>query len=386
MTDPTVHESTLALAKDLLSRRSLTPDDGGCVEVLAARLRALGFVCERMDRNGVSNLWARRGVVAPLVCFAGHVDVVPSGPVEQWTSDPFTPTEREGDLFARGAVDMKGPLAAATTAIERVVTRHRDHAGSIALLLTSDEEGAAVDGTVVVVDALKARGEVIDQCLVVESTSTERLGDGIRNGRRGSLNGALTVRGQQCHIAYPHLGRNPVHLAAPALAELAATQWDTGNEYFPPTSFQISNIHAGTGANNVIPGAMNVLFNFRFAPVSTVDALKSRVVEILDRHNLDYALEWSVSGLPFLTPRGPLVAVVSEAIRSVTGMSPELSTGGGTSDARFIAAIAREVLEFGPVNESMHKVNEHIRIADLEPLSRIYEHTLERLLGLAPLP
>jgi len=384
--DMGIHDATLALAKDLLSRRSLTPDDGGCVEMLSARLKALGFSCERMDRNGVINLWARRGRSSPLVCFAGHVDVVPAGPVEQWVSDPFTPTERDGKLFARGATDMKGPLAAAVTAVERVAARCPEHPGSIALLITSDEEGAAVDGTVAVVDALKARGEFIDQCLVVESTSIERLGDGIKNGRRGSLNGTLTVRGLQSHIAYPQLGRNPIHLAAPALHELVSEQWDAGNEYFPPTSFQISNIHAGTGANNVVPGAMSVLFNFRFAPVSTADTLKARVVEILDRHRLDYAIEWSVSGLPFLTPSGPLVAVVSDAIRAVTGVAPELSTGGGTSDARFIATVAREVLEFGPLNHSMHQVNEHIRIADLEPLSRIYEHTLEQLLGLSPRP
>jgi succinyl-diaminopimelate desuccinylase len=378
-----IQDATLALARDLLSRRSLTPDDGGCVEMLAARLRALGFACERMDRGGVVNLWARRGTSPPLVCVAGHVDVVPTGPLEQWVSDPFTPTERDGLLFARGATDMKGPLAAAVTAIERVVTSQPDHHGSIALLITSDEEGAAVDGTVAVVETLKARGESIDQCLVVESTSIERLGDGIKNGRRGSLNGTLTVRGLQSHIAYPHVGRNPIHLAAPALAELVAAQWDAGNEYFPPTSFQISNIHAGTGANNVVPGSMQVVFNFRFAPVSTVESLESRVSDALDRHRLDYEIEWSVSGLPFLTPRGALVTVVSDAIRSVTGVSPELSTGGGTSDARFIATIAREVLEFGPLNQSMHQVNEHIRVADLEPLSRIYEQTLERLLGLS---
>lgn len=382
--DTGIHHTTLALARDLLSRRSLTPDDGGCIEMLSARLKASGFTCERMDRNGVINLWARRGTSCPLVCFAGHVDVVPTGPLEQWASDPFTPTEREGRLFARGATDMKGPLAAAVTAIERVAARHPGHSGSIALLVTSDEEGAALDGTVAVVETLKARGESIDQCLVVESTSLERLGDGIKNGRRGSLNGTLTVRGLQSHIAYPHLGRNPIHLAAPALAELTTTQWDAGNEYFPPTTFQISNIRAGTGANNVVPGSMTVIFNFRFAPASTVDSLKARVVEILDRHRLEYSIDWSVSGLPFLTPRGPLVSVVSDAIRSVTGVSPDLSTGGGTSDARFIATIAREVLEFGPLNHSMHQVNEHILLADLEPLSRIYEQILERLLGPPP--
>jgi succinyl-diaminopimelate desuccinylase len=281
---------------------------------------------------------------------------------------------------------MKGPLAAAVTAIERTVTSHGDHRGSIALLVTSDEEGAAVDGTVAVVEALKARGESIDQCLVVESTSIETLGDGIKNGRRGSLNGILTVRGLQSHIAYPERGRNPIHLAAPALAELTSAVWDSGNEYFPPTSFQISNVHAGTGANNVVPGSMSVVFNFRFSTASTVDSLKDRLVGILDRHKMDYAIEWSVSGLPFLTPRGPLVAVISDAIRVVTGGTPALSTGGGTSDARFLASIAGEVLEFGPLNESMHQVNEHIRLADLAPLSRIYELTLRSLLGLPPNP
>jgi succinyl-diaminopimelate desuccinylase len=378
----TTHNATLALARDLLSRRSLTPDDAGCVDLLATRLGALGFVCERMDRNGVVNLWARRGREAPLVCFAGHVDVVPSGPVEQWTSDPFTPTERDGKLFARGATDMKGPLAAAVTAVERLVGAHPDHPGSISVLVTSDEEGVAVDGTVAVVETLRARGESIDQCLVVESTSIDRLGDEIKNGRRGSLNGILTIRGLQSHIAYPHLGRNPIHMAAPALAELAGVQWDTGNDYFPPTSFQMSNIHAGTGANNVVPGSLSVMFNFRFSPASTVDALQARVREILDRHRLDYTIEWSVSGQPFLTPRGSLVGILSDAIRSVTGLTPALSTAGGTSDARFIATVAGEVLEFGPLNQSMHQIDEHIRIADLAPLSRIYEHALARLLGL----
>ncbi len=375
-----VHDETLALAKALLSRRSLTPDDGGCVDLIASRLRPRGFICERFDRNGVINLWARRGVAAPVVCFAGHVDVVPPGPVERWTSDPFTPTEREGYLFARGAADMKGPLAAAVTAIERLVDRCPDHLGSVALLLTSDEEGAATDGTVAVVEALRARGERIDHGLVVESTCTERLGDGIKNGRRGSLNGVLTVRGQQCHIAYPQLGRNPVHLAAPAIMALIGERWDEGNEYFPPTSFQISNVHAGTGADNVIPGAMNVVFNFRFSPASSVERLKSRVAAILEHHGVEYDVEWRVSGLPFLTPRGALVEVVSAAVREVTGVTPELSTNGGTSDARFIALVANEVIEFGPVNQSIHKVDEHIRIDDLPPLSRIYEIVLERLL------
>jgi succinyl-diaminopimelate desuccinylase len=279
---------------------------------------------------------------------------------------------------------MKGPLAAAMTAVERYVTGHPAHAGSIALLLTSDEEGVAADGTAAVVEELQRRGESIDQCIVAESTSVARLGDGMKNGRRGSLNGTLTVRGVQCHIAYPHLGRNPIHLAAPALAELVGIQWDAGTEDFQPTSFQVSNVHAGAGANNVVPGELTLLFNFRFSPASAVDGLKARVVEVLDRHGLDYALEWSVSGQPFLTPKGRLVGVVSETVRAVTGMTPALSTGGGTSDARFIATIAREVVEFGPVNASMHQVNEHIRLADLAPLSRIYEGALAQLLAVGP--
>jgi succinyl-diaminopimelate desuccinylase len=379
--DSAIHAATLSLAKELLSRRSLTPDDGGCLEVIAARLRPLGFACERLDRGGVRNLWARRGTARPLVCFAGHLDVVPPGAVERWTSDPFTPAERDGNLYARGAADMKGPLAAAVTAIERCVAGHPAHAGSVALLLTSDEEGVAVDGTAAVVEALRARGETIDQCIVAESTSVERLGDCMKHGRRGSLNGTLTVRGVQCHIAYPHLGRNPIHEAAPALAELVGIQWDTGTADFEPTRFQISNVHAGTGAVNVVPGELSLLFNIRFSPASTVEALKARVVELLNRHGLDYALEWGVPALPFLTARGPLVERLSETVRAVTGITPTLSTGGGTSDARFIATLAREVVEFGPVNASMHQIDEHIRLADLEPLSRIYEQTLSRLLS-----
>lgn len=372
--------ATLELAKALLARPSVTPDDGGCVDMVAARLRAIGFVCERMDRNGVTNLWARRGNRMPLVCVAGHVDVVPTGPVEQWTSHPFTPTERNGHLYARGATDMKGPLAAAITAVERLVSRRPDHPGSVAVLLTSDEEGVARDGTLAVVDALRARGERITQCIVTESTSIETLGDGIKNGRRGSLNGVMTVRGKQCHIAYPQLGRNPIHEAAPALAELAAMTWDEGNEYFPPTSFQISNVHAGTGADNVIPGTMTVTFNFRFSPESTANELEARVIEVVARHKLDAEIEWRLSGQPFLTRRGPLVDVLTAAIRSVNGRTPELSTGGGTSDARFIATIADEVVEFGGLNSSMHMVDEHLRIADLGPLSCIYEAALEQLL------
>lgn len=373
-------DDTLQLAKDLLSRQSLTPDDGGCLDLIGTRLAALGFVCERMDRNDTRNLWARRGTAAPLVCFAGHLDVVPSGPVEKWGSDPFTPTERNGNLYARGAVDMKGPLAAAITAVERFVAAHKSHAGSIAVLLTSDEEGTGVDGTVTVVEELAKRGQSIDQCIVTEPTSVKQLGDMVKNGRRGSLNGTLTVRGVQCHIAYPHLGRNPIHLLAPALAELVAHAWDNGNEYFQPTSFQFSNLNSGTGAPNVVPGVLTAMFNFRFSPESTVEGLQSQVESVLARHGLDYTIEWSVIGQPFITPRGPLVDELSDIVRSVTGVVPELSTSGGTSDARFMARIAREVAEFGPVNASMHQVDEHIRLADLAPLSRIYEQLLERLL------
>jgi len=376
----TGHDDTLSLARDLLARPSVTPSDGGCTDLVAARLTALGFRCERFDRGPVTNLWARRGTSSPLVCFAGHTDVVPPGPVAAWTSDPFVPVERDGNLYARGAADMKGPLAAAVTAVERVARRVSDDAGSIALLLTSDEEGDAVDGTAAVVEALRARGEHIDYCVVAEATSTAQLGDGMKNGRRGSLSGTLTVLGVQGHVAYPSLGRNPIHLAAPALAELVATTWDHGNEHFPPTSFQISNVHAGTGATNVIPGSMTVQFNFRFSPASTADALTARVREVLDRHGVPYELHWVLSGQPFLTPRGRLTDVVSHAVRAVTGITPELSTSGGISDARFIAAIAGEVVEFGPVNASIHKTDEHVRIADLGPLSTIYEQVLEELL------
>jgi succinyl-diaminopimelate desuccinylase len=372
--------STLSLARDLIARRSVTPADEGCLEIIARRLEAIGFRCERIDSNGVSNLWARRGTSRPLVCLAGHTDVVPTGPIEQWQSEPFAPTEREGYLYGRGAADMKTSLAAFVTAVERFVLTHPDHSGSIALLLTSDEEGVATDGTTRVVEALRARGEAMDYCIVGEPTSVEHLGDMVKNGRRGSLNGTLTVHGVQCHIAYPHLGRNPIHQAAPALAELAATDWDQGNEYFQPTSFQISNIHAGTGANNVIPGAIQLLFNFRFSPESTAEGLRTRVHEILDRHGLEYDLEWSLSGHPFMTRRGRLVQAVCAGIEAATGVHAELSTSGGTSDGRFIATWCPEVVEFGPVNATIHKINERVRIADIGPLSFAYEHAITLLL------
>ena len=372
---------TLELTRSLIRCRSVTPDDGGCQNLLAERLRALGFETTPLRFGDVDNLWARRGTADPVVCFAGHTDVVPTGPLDRWNSDPFTPTERDGVLYGRGAADMKSSIAAFVTAVERFIAAHPDHPGSIALLITSDEEGVAVDGTVKVVEWLRGRGEKLHYCVVGEPTSTHRLGDTIKNGRRGSLSGEMTVRGVQGHIAYPHLARNPVHEVAPALAELVGVVWDEGNEYFPPTSFQISNIHAGTGANNVIPGELKILFNFRFSPESTVESLKTGLHALLDRHRLDYAIEWSLSGMPFLTPKGGLVDAVSAAIATETGVQCELSTSGGTSDGRFIATWCPEVIELGPVNASIHKLNEHVRIADLEPLSRIYQGVLARLLG-----
>ncbi|MCU0933904.1 MAG: succinyl-diaminopimelate desuccinylase, partial [Thiobacillaceae bacterium] len=328
----------------------------------------------------VTNLWARRGNAGPLICFAGHTDVVPTGPLEQWSSDPFQPTEREGVLYGRGAADMKGSIAAFLAAVEDFLAAHPDPAGSIAWLITSDEEGPAVDGTVKVVERLAARGERIDACIVGEPTCVARLGDTMKNGRRGSLHGRLRVKGVQAHIAYPQLGRNPIHLAAPAIAELAATVWDQGNDYFPPTTWQISNMHSGTGATNVVPGHADIVFNFRHGTASPVDSLKARVHAILDRHELDYELDWEIGAKPFLTPRGPLVEALAAAIREHTGIEPDLSTTGGTSDGRFIADIAREVVEFGPVNESIHKIDEHVGVVELGELARIYRGALERLL------
>ena len=371
---------TLKLARALIRRRSVTPEDAGCLELIAERLARIGFTLERIDSGDTCNLWARRGAAAPLLCFAGHTDVVPTGPLEQWQSDPFEPTERDGMLYGRGAADMKTSLAAFVTAIEAFVESHPGHSGSIALLLTSDEEGDARDGTVKVVEALARRGERLDYCIVGEPTSVNTLGDMIKNGRRGSLSGKLTVKGVQGHIAYPHLARNPIHMLAPALAELAAVRWDEGSEYFPPTSWQVSNIHGGTGASNVIPGSVEMLFNFRFAPVHTVDSLKKQVHAILDRNAVNYELEWNLSGNPFLTPRGTLVNGIAAAIRTVTGIDTELSTTGGTSDGRFIAAICDQVVEFGPVNASIHKIDEHVALSAMEPLSAIYRSTLENLL------
>lgn len=370
----------LSLAEALIARPSLTPDDSGCLDLLSERLGKLGFSLERIDVNGVANLWARRGTSAPLLCFAGHTDVVPVGNREAWRSDPFVPQIRDGMLHGRGAADMKSSLAAFVVAIERFLERQPQPAGSIALLLTSDEEGDAIDGTVRVVEKLKARNERIDYCIVGEPTCVAQLGDTVKNGRRGSLSGHLVVKGIQGHVAYPQLARNPIHQAAPALAELTAEQWDEGNEFFPPTSFQISSIHAGSGAGNVIPGSLEVLFNFRFATASTPQALQERVHGILDRHGLEYDLSWNYSGKPFLTPRGKLVAALDESIRAATGVAMQLSTTGGTSDGRFIADICSEVAEFGPLNATIHKVDECVAVADLEPLARCYEGVLERLL------
>ena len=379
--DGILANETLALAIELLKRKSLTPDDAGCHDLIAARLQKLGFHIERHCHNGVDNLWARKGTAAPVVCFAGHTDVVPTGPLEQWLSDPFEPTIRDGKLYARGAADMKTSDAAFVTATERFVAAHPRHGGSIAFLLTSDEEGPATDGTVKVVEALKARGETLDYCIVGEPTSAAEFGDTIKNGRRGSLSGTQRVKGVQGHIAYPHLAKNPIHLAAPAIAELADTMWDEGNAYFPPTTWQISNIHAGTGATNVIPGVVEIQFNFRFSTASTAEGLMDAVNEILDSHGLDYEIDWSLSGKPFLTPRGPLCDHLSEAIHEVTGLTPELSTTGGTSDGRFIADICREVVEFGPLNMSIHKLNEHVAVENIEQLAAVYQKTLEKLLG-----
>lgn len=372
--------NTLELAKQLIARHSLTPKDDGCLDILGTRLAPLDFSLEKIRCGKVDNLWARRGNASPVVCFAGHTDVVPTGPINKWDSDPFTPTVRGGMLYGRGASDMKGSLAAFITAIEKFVAEHPEHRGSVALLLTSDEEGVAVDGTVRVVEALRERNELIDYCIVGEPTSVSRTGDTIKNGRRGSLSGMLTIKGVQGHIAYPHLLKNPIHLAAPAISELAATVWDNGNEYFPPTSWQISNIHGGTGATNVVPGTVEILFNFRFSTASTVEGLKAQVHTTLDRHGLEYDLQWELSGKPYLTPRGNLVDAVSSAIRAVQGIDTELSTSGGTSDGRFIADICPQVLEVGPLNATIHKINECVAVADLNVLSEIYYLTLCKLL------
>lgn len=370
----------LDLLKALIARRSVTPDDAGCQQLIGERLERLGFAAEPMPSGDVSNLWLRRGGERPLFAFAGHTDVVPPGPLEKWRNPPFEPTARDGNLYGRGAADMKGGVAAMVTACEAFVSEHPNHKGSIALLITSDEEGPATEGTKHVIDTLKQRGEKIDWCLVGEPSSEERLGDTIKNGRRGSLTGRLRVHGSQGHVAHPHRADNPVHRFAPVLAELTQTEWDRGNGYFPPTGFQISNINAGTGADNVIPGELYVIFNFRFSTAVTQEQLKQRVEALLGAHGVRYDLNWVLSGQPFLNPSGELVAATRDAIREITGLETKLSTAGGTSDGRFIAPTGAQVIELGPVNASIHKIDEHVRVPDLEALSRIYTKILAGLL------
>ncbi|MFN4003679.1 MAG: succinyl-diaminopimelate desuccinylase [Hylemonella sp.] len=377
--------ATLALAEQLIARPSVTPDDAGCQQLLAQRLQPLGFACESVvsgpDDFRVTNLWAKRvaRADAPLLVFAGHTDVVPTGPLAQWSQDPFTPTQRGGKLYGRGAADMKTSIAAFVVAVEEFVAARPQAALNIALLLTSDEEGPALDGTVKVCELLKARGERLDYCIVGEPTSVRRTGDMIKNGRRGTMSGRLVVKGVQGHIAYPHLARNPIHLLAPALAELVTIEWDRGNAYFPPTTWQVSNIHGGTGASNVIPGSVEVDFNFRFSTESTPESLQQRLTSVLDRHGLEYELTWTIGGLPFLTTPGPLVNAVREAIREETGLDAELSTSGGTSDGRFIAQICPQVIELGPPNATIHKIDECVPLADIEPLKNIYRRVLDKL-------
>ena len=384
MNNSTTHSKTLSLAIDLLARRSNTPEDAGCQALMISRLEPLGFKIERMRFGNVDNLYARRGTNGPLLVFAGHTDVVPTGPLEKWHTPPFEPTIKEGMLYARGAADMKTSLAAFITSIEEFIAAHPNHAGSIGLLITSDEEGVAVDGTVKVIEALRARGEFIDYCIVGEPTSNKVVGDMIKNGRRGSLSGKLLVKGVQGHIAYPHLVKNPIHLVAPAIKDMVETVWDTGNEYFPPTSWQISNMNGGTGATNVVPGEVELLFNFRYCALvnnagSTEANLKQRVHGILDGHKLDYDLEWEHSP-SYITPRGNLVEAITTAIEQAYGVTPELSTTGGTSDGRFIADICPQVIEFGPLNATIHKLNECVAVADIEPLKETYKLTMETLL------
>ncbi|UAB71225.1 succinyl-diaminopimelate desuccinylase [Vibrio sp. SCSIO 43132] len=377
MTDSPV----LALAKDLISRPSVTPLDEGCQEVMIERLKALGFEIEVMVFEDTTNFWARRGTEAPLFAFAGHTDVVPAGPLEQWHTSPFEPTVIDGHLHGRGAADMKGSLACMVVAVERFVTENPNHKGSIAFLITSDEEGPFINGTTRVVDTLVERNEMIDMCIVGEPSSTHHVGDVVKNGRRGSITGDLVVKGTQGHVAYPHLANNPVHQALPALAELAATKWDDGNDYFPPTSFQIPNLQSGTGASNVIPGEFSVQFNFRFSTELTDEDIKRRVHSTLDSYGLDYDLEWTLSGHPFLTDAGALKDAIVTAVEKVNHKKPELLTTGGTSDGRFIARMGAQVIELGPVNATIHKVNECVSVADLELLTDMYQVTLEELLA-----
>lgn len=370
---------TLTLAIELLSRQSVTPDDKGCQDTMIARLEPLGFKIERMRFGNVDNFFARKGADGPLLVFAGHTDVVPTGPLEQWHTPPFEPTIKDGVLYARGAADMKTSLAAFITSIEEFVAEHPNHQGSIGLLITSDEEDVAVDGTVKVVQALKARGETIDYCIVGEPTSNKVVGDMIKNGRRGSLSGKLIVKGIQGHIAYPHLVKNPIHMVSPAIKDMVDTVWDEGNEYFPPTSWQISNINGGTGATNVVPGEVEILFNFRFCTASTADSLKARTQAIFDQHQLDYSIDWEYSPA-YITPKGNLSDAITEAIEESYGVTPELSTSGGTSDGRFIADICEQVIEFGPLNKTIHKLNECVDVADIEPLKETYKRTMIKLL------
>ncbi|HTD03741.1 succinyl-diaminopimelate desuccinylase [Undibacterium sp.] len=371
---------TLALTEQLIALDSVTPEDKGCQQTLISLLAPLGFQCETIQSGEVTNLWARRGNTQPLVVFAGHTDVVPTGPVGQWQSAPFVPTHRDGKLYGRGAADMKTSIAAMVVATEEFIAAHPGHQGSIGFLITSDEEGPATDGTVVVCNRLKERGEQLDYCIVGEPTSVDQLGDTIKNGRRGTMSGKLTVKGVQGHIAYPQLAKNPIHLAAPALTELAAEAWDQGNDYYLPTSWQMSNIHGGTGASNVIPGEVVIDFNFRFSTASTAEGLQQRVHAILDKHGLEYELKWTVGGHPFLTPKGQLSDALAAAIKSETGVDTELSTTGGTSDGRFIAKICPQVVEFGPPNASIHKIDEHVEVRYIDPLKNIYRRTLENLL------
>ena len=379
--------ATLQLTEQLISRASVTPEDAGCQALIAARLAPLGFVCETIvsgpDDFRVTNLWAKftgtAGSSSPTLVFAGHTDVVPTGPLAQWTTPPFSPSHRDGLLYGRGAADMKSSIAAMVVATEEFLAAHPQPALSIAFLITSDEEGPSKDGTLVVCNQLKARGEKLDYCIVGEPTSVDQLGDMIKNGRRGTLSGKLSVKGIQGHIAYPHLAKNPVHLFAPALAELVATQWDKGNEFFQPTSWQVSNVHGGTGASNVIPGELVVDFNFRFSTESTADSLKQRLEAVLSKHGLDYTLQWTLGGEPFLTTPGELVQAVRGAIAAETGLQTELSTTGGTSDGRFIAKICPQLIEFGPINASIHTINEHVLVTSLDPLKNIYKGVLERL-------
>lgn len=371
---------TLALAKALIERKSITPSDDGCQAILVDRLKPLGFNIETIHQNGVTNFYARKGSASPLLVFAGHTDVVPPGPIDLWDSDPFIPAEKEGKLFGRGAADMKTSLAAFITSIEDFLEQHPNHQGSIGLLITSDEEGVATDGTVRLVEMLKKRNETIDYCIVGEPTSNQNFGDTVKNGRRGSLSAKLIVKGIQGHIAYPEKIKNPIHEIAPAIDALVKTTWDNGNEYFPQTSWQISNINAGTGATNVVPGHVEVLFNFRYSTSNTADDLKVKVENILKEHHLDFSIDWSHSGKPYLTKKGYLVDVLNDSINEIIGISPDISTTGGTSDGRFIADICNQVVEFGPLNESIHKINEHVFLEHIDLLKNIYQRALEKIL------